>query len=70
VIIAYHLTATGTIKIDNRELANYKRVPISRLKPWSFATGLAVRDFLLKRAAQLPPTLPSPHSTTNIVSKL
>jgi hypothetical protein len=80
IIIAYHITAKGNIAMDVRELSAYKRVPLSRLKPWPFATGLAVKDFLLRRASllsstSLPPlSSPSnrklPPSSSTIVSKL
>jgi len=49
VIIAYHVRAQGHIQLG-AELAAYKAVPIHRLKPWPFATGLAVRDWLANRA--------------------
>ena len=52
VIIAYHIHATGEIKLDETELAGFKIVPLDKLKPWPFGTGAAVRDFLALRAAQ------------------
>ncbi len=48
VIIAYHLTADGPITVGD-ELAGYKAVPISKLRPWDSATGHAVRDWLAQR---------------------
>jgi len=48
LIIAYHVRAWGEIVLGE-ELAAYKRVPIDKLKPWPFATGLAVKDWLAKR---------------------
>jgi NAD+ diphosphatase len=50
LIIAYHIEATGEIVLDRSELADFKRVPIEKLKPWPFGTGPAVRDFLAARA--------------------
>ena len=41
VIVAYHVRARGEIKLGD-ELEAYKLVPTDKLKPWPFATGLAV----------------------------
>lgn len=49
LIIAYHLRASGEIQLGE-ELEEYKLIPPSRLKPWSFGTGLAVADWLQQRA--------------------
>jgi len=46
VIIAYHVKAKGEITPNPEEIAEYKRVPLKKLRPWNFGTGLAVRDFL------------------------
>jgi len=48
VILAYHVRATGTVAIGE-ELADYKRVPPEKLKPWPMGTGHAVRDWLSRR---------------------
>lgn len=48
LILAYHLKATGTIT-KGEELADFKVVPIDKVKPWPFATGLALADWLAKR---------------------
>jgi NADH pyrophosphatase NudC (nudix superfamily) len=45
LIIAYHVSAHGNILIGE-ELSDIKRIPPERLKPWSFGTGAAVRDWL------------------------
>lgn len=45
VIIAYHVEVNGEIS-PGEELAEYKTVPIDKLKPWNFGTGIAVRDWL------------------------
>lgn len=55
VILAYHVVAHGEI-ILNEELAEYRLIPPGKLKAWDFGTGLAVRDWLARRAeaAQTP----------------
>ena len=45
VIIAYHVLATGTIRLGE-ELRASKRIAKQELRPWDFGTGLAVRDWL------------------------
>jgi NADH pyrophosphatase NudC (nudix superfamily) len=45
VIIAYHVTATGSITL-NDELDDYKHVPFERCRVWAGGTGLALRDWL------------------------
>ncbi|HXZ00541.1 MAG TPA: NUDIX domain-containing protein [Stellaceae bacterium] len=49
VIIAYHMPAEGEIVLDRSELADFKEVPVEKLRPWNFGTGEAVRDFLAQR---------------------
>jgi NADH pyrophosphatase NudC (nudix superfamily) len=51
VILCYHVVAEGEIAL-NEELAEYRCVEPDRLVPWDSATGLAVRDWLLRR--QIP----------------
>lgn len=53
VIIAYHVRASGQIVL-NEELAEYRVVAPEKLRPWDFGTGLAVRDWLLRRQASSP----------------
>ncbi len=48
LIIAYHVTATGEIRM-NEELAEVLSVPPEQLRPWSFGTGHAVKDWLNMR---------------------
>lgn len=48
VIIAYHVQVDGPIQLS-AELAEHKLVPVNKLKPWPFATGLAVADWLARR---------------------
>jgi NAD+ diphosphatase len=45
VIIGYHVTATGEIRL-NSELADYKRIPPERVRTWPSGTGEALRDWL------------------------
>lgn len=45
VIVAYHLRASGEVKLGS-ELAGYKRIDPQKLRPWDFGTGAAVRDWL------------------------
>ncbi|AXE17843.1 ADP-ribose pyrophosphatase [Runella rosea] len=52
LIIAYHVRATGEIRMDEKELQAYKVVPIDKLRPWSFGTGVAVKEWLAKRKAE------------------
>lgn len=49
LIIAYHVRATGDIVMDEEELQAYKIVPIPKLRPWPFGTGVAVKEWLAKR---------------------
>lgn len=48
VIIAFHVTANGTITL-NDELDDYKHVPLGRCRVWPSGTGLALRDWLRSR---------------------
>ncbi|MGH8530662.1 MAG: NUDIX domain-containing protein [Nevskiales bacterium] len=48
IILAYHVRAAGEVTLGD-ELAAYKAVPIDQLRPWPFATGEAVRDWLARR---------------------
>jgi NADH pyrophosphatase NudC (nudix superfamily) len=50
LIIAYHVPATGTMRL-NEELADVRRVAPDKLRPWDFGTGLAVADWLKRRQA-------------------
>jgi len=45
VIIAYHAKCSGEITM-NEELDGYKLLAKSKLKPWNFGTGFAVKDWL------------------------
>lgn len=48
VIIAYHVSATGTIAL-NDELDDYKHVPFEHCRVWPSGTGMALRDWLRLR---------------------
>ena len=50
LIIAYHVPAVGTVRL-NEELADYRRIAPEKLRPWDFGTGLAVADWLKRRQA-------------------
>ena len=52
VIIAYHVVASGEIRLDAGELAGCKLVPLEKLRPWNFGTGEAVKDFLVERRGE------------------
>ncbi len=51
LIIAYHVVIQedAEITLDANELEAYKLVPVSRLKPWPFGTGEAVKHWLASR---------------------
>jgi len=51
VIIAYHVKAEGEI-ILGEELAEIKKVEKTRLKGWSFGTGMAVTDWVKKHVPE------------------
>ncbi|HZR34017.1 MAG TPA: NUDIX domain-containing protein [Nevskia sp.] len=48
LIIAYHVVAEGQIVLGE-ELVEYRRVAPDQLRPWPAATGLALRDWMLRR---------------------
>jgi NADH pyrophosphatase NudC (nudix superfamily) len=50
LIIAYHVPAFGTVRL-NEELADVRRIAPQKLRPWDFGTGLAVADWLKRRDA-------------------
>ncbi|MCI4668055.1 MAG: NUDIX domain-containing protein, partial [Bacteroidia bacterium] len=53
LIIAYHIRAEeGEIKIDEEEIADYKEIPIEKVKPWPAATGLALNDWLKSKGIE------------------
>jgi NAD+ diphosphatase len=58
VIIAFHVTATGTIVL-NEELDEYKHVPLERCPYWAGGTGFALRDWLRTRGYEAETIHPS-----------
>ena len=48
LIIAYHVPARGTIKL-NEELVDHKHVPFDQATYWAAGTGYALRDWLRSR---------------------
>ena len=48
LIIAFHVSASGPITL-NEELAEYKRLPPEKVRPWPSGTGYAMRDWLAAR---------------------
>ena len=54
LILAYHVPVRGDILLGE-ELADIKRVPVERLKPWTLGTGPAVRDWLARRGQSSEP---------------
>lgn len=61
VIIAYHVPATGTVKL-NEELDDFRHVPLQDCRVWSAGTGPALRDWLRSRGID-PPLLQIPKRT-------
>lgn len=45
LILAFHVVAKGEIRL-NEELAEFRLIAKEKVKPWSFGTGQAVRDWL------------------------
>lgn len=50
LLICYHVEAEGELRLGE-EIAETRRIPIDRLRPWDVGPGLAVRDWLARRAA-------------------
>lgn len=51
LIVAYHVRVVANAPIRlSEELAEYKFVPVEKLRPWPFGTGDAVKDWLAQRA--------------------
>ena len=59
LIIAFHVSASGPITL-NEELAEYKRLPPEKVRPWPSGTGHAMRDWLVARghAPEIQPFTP------------
>jgi protein tyrosine phosphatase (PTP) superfamily phosphohydrolase (DUF442 family)/8-oxo-dGTP pyrophosphatase MutT (NUDIX family) len=54
IIIAYHVIAEGTVKL-NEELIEWKKTPLEKIRPWPAGTGYAVRDLQIKKGHKPPP---------------
>ena len=67
VIIAYHVTAAGTISL-NEELDDYKHVPFERCRVWPGGTGLALRDWLRTRGHE-PESFQLPDGLSTLTSQ-
>lgn len=50
LILAFHIVARGDIRMSE-ELLEFKRVDPSKIRPWPFGTGPAVKDWLEKRSS-------------------
>jgi NADH pyrophosphatase NudC (nudix superfamily) len=48
LMLCYHVIARGTVRLGE-ELAEYRRIPPAKLRPWRRATGLAVADWMRAR---------------------
>ena len=57
ILVAYHVVAQGEVVIGD-EIAEFRRIPPGKLRPWTMGTGPAVRDWLERRAAGLEPVAP------------
>jgi ADP-ribose pyrophosphatase YjhB (NUDIX family) len=58
LILAFHVRVpTGPLRVilQTEELEEWKKVPLSQLRPWSEGTGAAVRDFLIRTTGSSPP---------------
>jgi NADH pyrophosphatase NudC (nudix superfamily) len=53
VIIAYHVPADGTVKL-NDELDDFRHVQPGECKAWSGGTGFALRDWLRSKGFEPP----------------
>lgn len=58
IILAFHVPATGTVQLSE-ELADVIRVAPEQAQYWPAATGLALRDWLVKKGFQ-PKEMPLP----------
>lgn len=56
LIIAYHVPASGTIRL-NEELVDYRRLRPDQVKAWPAGTGYALRDWLRAAHDIDPPML-------------
>ena len=55
IIFVYHVIGgPGEIRLATDELADYKEVPIEKIRPWPHGTGPGLRDWLAKRGFHPP----------------
>lgn len=52
LLIAYAISASGTIALSD-ELAEFKLVPIEKVRPWDFGTELVLREWIRRRGKYL-----------------
>lgn len=48
LLLVFHLTAEGDIVLG-KELQNHRLIPIEKLRPWPFGTGIALKEWLEAR---------------------
>jgi hypothetical protein len=48
LLIVFHVRVAGEVVLGD-ELEAYKAVPVARLKPWPFGTGLGLADWLARQ---------------------
>jgi NADH pyrophosphatase NudC (nudix superfamily) len=48
LLLVFHLTAEGDIVLGS-ELEDFRVIPIRKLKPWDFGTGIALKEWLEAR---------------------
>jgi len=53
LVIAYYVKATGEVEIGD-EIEEFKLIPREKLRPWSFGTGKAVRDWIERNVKSDP----------------
>lgn len=49
IVLVYHVMAYGSLHVDATEIAEIRLVPVAQLRPWDFAAGLGLRDWLQQR---------------------
>jgi NADH pyrophosphatase NudC (nudix superfamily) len=55
IIFVYHvLGGSGAIRLAADELADYKEIPIEKVRPWPQGTGPGLRDWLATRGLHPP----------------
>ena len=46
IIMVYHVKTAGTVMIDQEELADFRIVPLDKVRPWNAGTGYALQKWL------------------------